>query len=75
MVHAEMHPATKARVDAGAGVGRALTAYGQAWADRERGRVTDVHVEDMRKIVNGTLSALVEAAKAEGAALAAEAER
>lgn len=67
MVHADMHPATKLRVDAGAMVGRALVAYGQAWADRERGRVTDAHVADMRKIVNGTLDGLVTAAQKEGA--------
>jgi hypothetical protein len=72
LVHADMSPETKTRVDAGAMVGRTLTAYGQAWADRERGRVTDAHVADMRQIVSTALEGLVAAAQAEGAALAKE---
>jgi hypothetical protein len=67
--HSDMHPLTKARVDAGAQVGRALSEYGEACALHEIGMGTDKLVDFKRAEFNIKLDKLVEAAQREGAEL------
>jgi hypothetical protein len=66
-VHADMHPLTKARVDAGAGLGRCLAALTEAHCLLAQDEVTGAYVTRKRGEYDQALQRLVEAAQAEGA--------
>lgn len=66
--HAEMSPATKARVDAQAAVGRTIVGYGQAYRSLALGEVTERFVSRKRAELDEALGVLVELAQAEGRA-------
>lgn len=70
MKHADMHPATKARVDAGAMLGRKLAEYASTIRLLERNHCTQAYVDIKRAEYDSALNLLIAAALAEGASLA-----
>jgi hypothetical protein len=73
MKHVDMHPATKARVDAGAALGRRMSEYVQAIQLNERKHCSWQYVEIKYAEYKQALDELVFAAQKEGVAKAAEA--
>lgn len=67
VTHADMHPLTKARVDAGAEHGRRLAALLDGCKLLGRGEVTGAYVKRLRDECDQALQRLVEAAQDEGA--------
>lgn len=67
VMHAQMHPLTKARVDAYADLGRRQAALDRAWYLHGKGEVSEVYVERKQAEHKQALQCLIEAAQAEGA--------
>ena len=67
-LHAEMHSATVARLNAYSNVGRKLKAYGDACELLGRGEVNPPFVDRHHRALDEAISALVAAAFEEGAA-------
>jgi hypothetical protein len=71
MTHADMHPATKARVDAGAALERKLTEYVAASVSNALSGVSDRYLQCKRAEYDAALELVLGKAIEEGAALAA----
>jgi hypothetical protein len=71
MTHADMHPATKARVDAGAALGRKLNEYIKTAVLYASGDVSDRYLRCKRAEYDAALELVLGKAIEEGAALAA----
>jgi hypothetical protein len=68
VLHADMHPATRARVDAHAMLGRRIAAHAEAVRMLGAGEATPAYVARMRGELDQALHTLIERAQAEGAA-------